>query len=137
MAWADVIALLVIGRLCEPSSELHMAEQWYRTTALEELLGIHPEQVCDERLYRALDHLLAHKAAIEVRLVKRFARQIEDRIDWRHIRDDIEVKLCSVEDVAAMAVARRTWACAARDSDGVLAHSRRRYCAAAGRCDPS
>ena len=35
VAWPDVIAILAIGRLCEPSSELHVAEQWYRTTALE------------------------------------------------------------------------------------------------------
>ena len=31
VGWAEVIAILVIGRLCEPSSELHVAEQWYRT----------------------------------------------------------------------------------------------------------
>ena len=36
VAWAEVIAILVIGRLCEPSSELHVAERWYRTTALED-----------------------------------------------------------------------------------------------------
>lgn len=71
VAWGEVIALLVIGRLCEPSSELHVAERWYRTTALEDLLGVAPESVYDERLYRALDRLLPHKAAIETHLVKR------------------------------------------------------------------
>lgn len=71
VAWGEVIALLVIGRLCEPSSELHVAERWYRTTALEDLLGVAPESVYDERLYRALDRLLPHKAAIESHLVKR------------------------------------------------------------------
>ena len=30
--WSEVIAILVIARLCEPSSELHVAEQWYRST---------------------------------------------------------------------------------------------------------
>lgn len=44
VAWAEVIAILVIGRLCEPSSELHVAEQWYRTTALEDLLDVAPER---------------------------------------------------------------------------------------------
>ena len=72
VAWADVIAILVIGRLCEPSSELHVAEQWYRTTALEDLLGVTPESVYDERLYRSLDRLLPHKEAIEAHLVQRF-----------------------------------------------------------------
>jgi hypothetical protein len=37
VSWSEVIAILVIGRLCEPSSELHVAERWYRTTALEDL----------------------------------------------------------------------------------------------------
>jgi transposase len=69
--WGEVIAILVIGRLCEPSSELHVAEQWYRTTALEDLLGVPTEQVYDERLYRTLDRVLPHKEAIERHLVER------------------------------------------------------------------
>ena len=72
VSWADVVAILVIGRLCEPSSELHLAEQWYRTTALEDLLKVPSESVYDERLYRTLDRLLPHKEAIEQHLVKRF-----------------------------------------------------------------
>lgn len=71
VSWSEVIALLVIGRLCEPSSELHVAERWYRTTALEDLLGVAVEDIYDERLYRALDRLLPHKEAIEKHLVKR------------------------------------------------------------------
>lgn len=57
VSWAKVIAILVIGRLCEPSSELHVAEGWYRTTALEDLLGVFSEQLYDERLYRGLDRV--------------------------------------------------------------------------------
>lgn len=72
VSWADMVATLVIGRLCEPSSELHLAEQWYRTTALEDLLQIPAESVYDERLYRTLDRLLPHKQVIEQHLVKRF-----------------------------------------------------------------
>jgi len=72
VSWADVVAILVVGRLCEPSSELHLAEQWYRTTALEDLLQIPAESVYDERLYRTLDRLLPHKEAIEHHLVQRF-----------------------------------------------------------------
>lgn len=77
VAWADVVAILVIGRLCEPSSELHVAERWYRTTALEDLLGVQSEEVYDERLYRALDRLLPHKEAIEQHLVKRLGELFE------------------------------------------------------------
>jgi hypothetical protein len=71
VSWAEVIAILVIGRLCEPSSELHVAEQWYRSTALEDLLGLAVEEIYDERLYRALDRLLPHKESLEKHLVKR------------------------------------------------------------------
>jgi len=71
VGWAEVVAILVIGRLCEPSSELHVAERWYRTTALEDLLGVSTEEIYDERLYRALDRLLPQKEAIEKHLVKR------------------------------------------------------------------
>lgn len=70
--WADVIAILAVGRLCEPSSELHVAERWYRTTALEDLIGVPDEAIYDERLYRSLDRVLPHKAAIEAHLVERF-----------------------------------------------------------------
>ena len=77
VSWADVIAILAIGRLCEPSSELHVAERWYRTTALEDLFGIASERLYEERLYRTLDRLLPHKQAIEAHLVKRFGELFE------------------------------------------------------------
>src|SRR5438034_9304786 len=63
--WAQMAAVLVIARLCEPSSELHIAEDWYRKTAVEDLLGLPAERIDDNRLYRALDRLLPHKEAIE------------------------------------------------------------------------
>jgi transposase len=69
--WAQMASILVIARLCEPSSELHIAEDWYRRTALEDLLGVPVERVNENRLYRALDRLLPHKEAIEQHLVKR------------------------------------------------------------------
>jgi hypothetical protein len=77
VSWAEVIAILVIGRLCEPSSELHVAERWYRTTALEDLLGVRTEDIYDERLYRALDRLLPHKQTLEKHLVKRLGELFE------------------------------------------------------------
>jgi transposase len=66
--WASMAAILVIARLCEPSSELHIAEDWYRRTALADLLGAPAERVNDDRLYRALDRLLPHKRALEEHL---------------------------------------------------------------------
>src|SRR6476619_7031119 len=34
IAWAKMAAVLVAARFCEPASELHIAEDWYRRTAL-------------------------------------------------------------------------------------------------------
>ena len=69
--WATMAAVLVLARLCEPSSELHIAETWYRGTALEDLLALPAPLVNDDRLYRALDRLVAHKPALEQHLVAR------------------------------------------------------------------
>jgi hypothetical protein len=69
--WATMAAVLVLARLCEPASELHLAEAWYRQTALEDLLGVPATLVNDDRCYRALDQLLPHKAALESHLVTR------------------------------------------------------------------
>ena len=71
IAWAKMAAVLVAARFCEPSSELHIAEDWYRRTALCDLLQLGDEEVNKDRLYRALDHLLMHKAAIEAHLSRR------------------------------------------------------------------
>jgi transposase len=66
--WSVMAAILVIARLCEPSSELHIAEDWYRKTALDDILGVPADEVNDDRVYRALDALLPHKEAIEQHL---------------------------------------------------------------------
>ena len=71
VAWSKMVSVLVIARLCEPSSELHIAEDWYRRTALEDLLGLPGSKVNAARLYRTLDRLLPHKEAMEQHLVKR------------------------------------------------------------------
>ncbi|MHB8390193.1 MAG: IS1634 family transposase [Acidobacteriaceae bacterium] len=69
--WEKIAAVLVVARLCEPSSELHIAEDWYRRTALPDLLQLDESLVNKDRLYRALDQLLPHKAALEAHLSKR------------------------------------------------------------------
>ena len=71
IAWAKMAAVLVAARFCEPSSELHIAEDWYRRTALSDLLQLRDEEVNKDRLYRGLDHLLAYKAELEAHLSKR------------------------------------------------------------------
>jgi transposase len=71
IAWAKMAAVLVAARFCEPSSELHIAEDWYRRTALADLLQLEDADVNKDRLYRGLDHLLMHKSALETHLSQR------------------------------------------------------------------
>jgi transposase len=71
VSWEQVAAILTIARFCEPSSELHIADTWYRRTALEDLLGVGVQQVHHRRLYAGLDQLLPHKEAIEKHLKER------------------------------------------------------------------
>jgi transposase len=69
--WDVTALILIIARLLNPSSELHIAEQWFPKTALPDLLGVMEERVDDNRLYRGLDQLLPHKEALEVYLKNR------------------------------------------------------------------
>lgn len=103
VCWSEVIAILVIGRLCEPSSELHVAERWYRTTALEDLLGVAVEDIYDERLYRALDRLLPHKEALEKHLVKRLGELFD--LDYDLLLYDVTSTY--FEGVADPSIAKR------------------------------
>jgi transposase len=69
--WSAMAPVLVLGRLLCPSSELHLAEHGYEASALAELLGVPAAKVNQDRLYRALDRLLPHKAALEKHLKQR------------------------------------------------------------------
>ena len=66
--WSIMSLALVLWRLCEPSSELHMVEHLYDKSPLGDLLGIPEDKMNDDRLYRALDKLLPQKAALEKHL---------------------------------------------------------------------
>jgi len=64
VSWGTMACILTLARFCAPSSELQIAEFWYGKTALDDLLGVAPEQVNEDRLYRALDALLPHKEGL-------------------------------------------------------------------------
>jgi transposase len=68
---ADVVAIEVINRLCGPCSEFALAEHWYQSTGLEDLLGVPDSAVTKDRLYRTLDRLLKAKEPIENDLKER------------------------------------------------------------------
>ncbi len=69
--WPMMVLTLVLMRLCEPSSELRIAEHLYERSSLVDLLGIPLDKVNDDRLYRALDRLLPEKVALEKHLKER------------------------------------------------------------------
>ena len=69
--WPLMAAVLVLCRLCKPSSELHIAEHLYKHTAIADLLGIPAEKINEQRLYRALDTVLVHKGALQIFLKNR------------------------------------------------------------------
>jgi hypothetical protein len=69
--WSAMAMILILGRLCEPSSELHLAEHLYQASALSDLLGVPEEKVSEDRLYRTLDTLLPYKKALEKLLKER------------------------------------------------------------------
>jgi Transposase DDE domain/Domain of unknown function (DUF4277) len=71
---ADIVAIEVVNRLCAPCSEFALAEHWYRSTALEDLLGVPDSAVTKDRLYRTLDRLLKAQQAIEDDLKDRFGQ---------------------------------------------------------------
>jgi len=75
--WAAMAMVLVLGRLCEPSSELQLAERFYESSALVDLLGVPAEKVNEDRLYRALDRLLPHKPALEKHLKEKLGELFE------------------------------------------------------------
>ena len=71
----------VILRLCSPSSDLALAEDVYRKSALEDLLGVPAEKINDDRVYRALDRMLPHKEALEKHLKARLGQLFELEYD--------------------------------------------------------
>jgi transposase len=79
--WSLMALVLVICRLCNPSSELQIAEHYYKESALANLLGIPATKINEQRLYRALDALLPHKPALETFLKNRLGELFDLEYD--------------------------------------------------------
>lgn len=82
IAWSVMAAVLVLARFCAPSSELQIAESWYEKTALEDLLGVSPDLINKDRLYRALDALLPHKESLFKHLQQRYGDLFGETFDF-------------------------------------------------------
>ena len=81
VAWPLMSWVLVLSRLCDPSSELRIAEHLYEHSALADLLGVLADKVNDDRLYRTLDQLLPHKEALEKHLKNRLGELFDLEYD--------------------------------------------------------
>jgi len=82
IAWADVAAVLTVGKFCGQASELGIAEEWYSRTALEDICGIPVEAVNDDRLYRALDKVGEHKDRLCQHLMERYKQWFGIRFEF-------------------------------------------------------
>lgn len=72
--WSAMALVLILLRLVDPASELRIAEHLFERSALADLLGIPAAKVNDDRLYRTLDQILPHKAALEKHLTERLGQ---------------------------------------------------------------
>ena len=79
--WYIMSLALVLWRLCEPSSELHIEEHLYDKSPLGDLLGIPDDKMNDNRLYRSLDNLLPYKSALEKHLKGRLGELFDLEYD--------------------------------------------------------
>lgn len=82
IAWSFMACILTLARFCAPSSELQIAESWYEKTALDDLLGVAPEKVNDDRLYRSLDALLPYREELFKHLQKTYGEMFGITYDF-------------------------------------------------------
>lgn len=80
--WATVACILSIGRFCAQGSELALSEHWYAHTALDDLLGVSPADVYDNRLYRGLDELLPLREKLFDHLRERYRSMFDARFEF-------------------------------------------------------
>lgn len=59
--WLNVLIALVVYRLIDPGSEWRLHRQWYRQSALGDLLGEDFGLAAKDNLYRCLDKLIKHR----------------------------------------------------------------------------
>jgi hypothetical protein len=71
--WEKVLRILAIYRLLSPGSEWRLHRQWFRTTALADLLGVDERAVQDDTLYRCHDLILPWKEELFAHLRTRWS----------------------------------------------------------------
>ncbi len=80
-AWAKVLELLVVSRLIAPGSEFRLHRQGFDQSAMGDLLGSGFAVAEKDRLYRCLDRIVEHKAALFDHLRQRWQDLFQARFD--------------------------------------------------------
>ena len=70
--WSHILQTLVCYRLIDPGSEWRLHRQWFEQSAIADLLGPDYALPAKNSLYRCLDKLLTHKAALFTHLRERW-----------------------------------------------------------------
>ena len=79
--WEKVLRLLVVNRLIEPGSEFRVHRQWFDQSAMGELLRVDFAVAEKDRLYRCLDRIVEHKAALFTHLRQRWEEMFQAEFD--------------------------------------------------------
>jgi hypothetical protein len=79
--WAKVLELLVVSRLVSPGSEFRLHRQGFDQSAMGDLLATSFAVAEKDRLYRCLDRILKHKAALFDHLRQRWQELFQARFD--------------------------------------------------------
>ncbi len=79
--WDHVLQTLVSHRLIDPGSEWRLHREWFDKSAMADLLGADYRLAADDTLYRCLDQLTEHKAALFSHLQERWKDLFAARFD--------------------------------------------------------
>jgi hypothetical protein len=79
--WAKVLELLGVSRLVSPGSEFRLHRQGFDQSAMGDLLGSGFAVAEKDRLYRCLDRIVEHKAALFDHLRQRWQDLFQARFD--------------------------------------------------------
>lgn len=79
--WDHVLQTLVSYRLIDPGSEWRLHREWFDKSAMADLLGADYRLAADDTLYRCLDQLTDHKAALFSHLQERWKDLFNARFD--------------------------------------------------------
>ncbi|NNF07150.1 MAG: IS1634 family transposase [Candidatus Eisenbacteria bacterium] len=80
-SWYKILQLLVCARLIKPSSEWYVHREWYRQSAMGDLLGMDADIVPKNALYDCHDKLLEHKRELFRHLSNRWQDLFEAKFE--------------------------------------------------------